>query len=340
MSYQNGDSRRILVIGGAGYIGSQCCKCLRAAGFEPVVFDNFSTGHREFVKWGPWVEGDILDIALLEPVLRQYRPAAVVHFAALALIGESVAEPSKYWRVNVAGVLSLLEAMRSAHVDKLVFSSTCAVYGEPSVTPIRESAQKNPVNPYGATKFAAECMMDHFSDAYGLRSVRLRYFNAAGADPDLAVGEDRASETHLIPLTLDAALRRRPSIEVFGCDYPTPDGTAIRDYIHVVDLANAHVQAVDYLLSGGDTIAVNLGTGKGASVAEVISVAERVVGRSIARAQKARRPGDPAILVADPKKAADVFGWRPQRSDLGMIINDAWAWHRARFGVKTDLEPS
>jgi UDP-glucose-4-epimerase GalE len=333
MTTEKCDRATILVVGGAGYIGSHCCKALRLAGFQPVVFDNFSTGHRDFVKWGPLVEGDILDGSLVQSALRAHKPVAVIHFAALALVGESVADPSKYWRVNVGGVLSLLDAMRSASVDKLVFSSTCAVYGEPSEVPIHEDVPKNPVNPYGATKLAAERMMDDFGAAYGLRSVRLRYFNACGADPALEIGEDRDIETHLIPLILDAARERRPSIGIFGTDYPTPDGTAIRDYIHVVDLADAHVRAVKYLVAGGDTVAVNLGAGKGASVAEVIGMAERVVGRPVPQVKKDRRPGDPANLVADTRKAARILEWRCGRSDLNTIMNDAWAWHGKRFGV-------
>ena len=328
----HGHRSRVLVVGGAGYIGSHCCKRLSAAGFEPVVYDNLSTGHREFVKWGPFVEGDIRDGGLLGRVLREHAPVAVMHFAALALVGESVSEPSKYWNVNVGGVLSLLDAMRGAGVDKLVFSSTCAVYGEPATVPIDEQIPKNPVNPYGASKLAAERMIEDFGPAYGLRSVRLRYFNACGADPGLEIGEDREIETHLIPLVLDAALERRPSIGVFGSDYPTPDGTAIRDYIHVVDLADAHVKALEYLLEGGETIAVNLGTGQGASVSEIIAEAERTVGHPIVQEKRARRAGDPAVLVAAPALAGEVLRWRAQRSDLPTIMADAWAWHLSRFG--------
>ncbi len=327
----NGDTK-ILVLGGAGYVGSHCCKALSRAGFVPVVLDNLSTGHRDFVRWGPLIEGDIRDRARLDSVFREYRPVAVMHFAALALVGESVIEPSKYWDVNVGGTLTLLDAMREANVNKLVFSSTCAVYGEPALGAIHEDMPKLPVNPYGASKLAAERMMDDFDTGYGLCSVRLRYFNASGADPVLEIGEDRAIETHLIPLTLDAALERRPSISILGDDYPTPDGTAIRDYIHVVDLAEAHAKALAYLLAGGKTVALNLGTGKGVSVAEVIAAAERSVGRAIPKVIAARRPGDPANLVADPGKAWQVLQWQPHRSDLDTILTDAWAWHRHRFG--------
>ncbi len=331
---------KILVVGGAGYIGSHCCKALSGAGFLPVVFDNMSTGHRAFVKWGPLIEGDICDTPVLTSVLEREKPVAVMHFAALALVGESVAEPSKYWRVNAGGVLCLLDAMTATGVDKLVFSSTCAVYGQPSIVPIGEDVAKEPVNPYGASKLAAERIMDDFGDAYGLRSVRLRYFNACGADPALEVGEDRENETHLIPLVLDAALGRRPSIGVYGDDYPTPDGTAIRDYIHVVDLADAHIRALRYLLNGGGTTVLNLGTGRGASVAEVISAAEREVGRSIPQTKRDRRAGDPAMLVADARKAASVLKWQARHSDLETSMRDAWAWHRKRFGAQVASAPA
>jgi UDP-glucose-4-epimerase GalE len=328
------DNPSVLVVGGAGYIGSHCCKALHATGFMPVVYDNLSTGHRDFVKWGSLVEGDIRDGVRLVSVLKECRPVAVMHFAALALVGESVVDPSKYWNVNVGGALALLDAMHEAEVDKLVFSSTCAVYGEPAIVPMHEEVPKIPVNPYGASKLAAERMMDDFGAAYGLRSVRLRYFNACGADPALEIGEDREIETHLIPLILDAALERCPAISIFGTDYPTPDGTAIRDYIHVVDLADAHTKALHYLIGGGQTIALNLGTGQGASVADVILAAERVVGHAIPKFNSARRLGDPARLVADPQKAARVLEWRAHRSELDAILSDAWAWRRARFGTQ------
>jgi UDP-glucose-4-epimerase GalE len=308
---------------------------LHDAGISPIVYDNLSTGRREFVKWGPLIEGDILDTPRLEATLNQFEPVGVMHFAALALVGESVAEPSKYWRVNVGGTLSLLDAMRRTQVKELVFSSTCAVYGEPVSVPIHEDFAKDPVNPYGATKLAAERIMDDFGVAYGLRSVRLRYFNACGADPDMEIGEDREVETHLIPLILDAALERRPSVAIFGTDYPTPDGTAIRDYIHVVDLADAHVRALRHLINGGQSLAVNLGTGHGASVAQVIAAAQRAVGHTIPQVKKERRAGDPANLIADPRKAMQVLQWRALRSDLETIMADAWSWHCDRFGAQS-----
>ncbi len=322
---------KIMAIGGAGYIGSHCCKAIRKAGYLPVVYDNFSTGHREFVKWGPHIEADVRDKVSLRAAFAQHKVVGVMHFAALALVGESVRDPAKYWEVNVGGTLALLEAMCEAGVDKLVFSSTCAVYGEPQTLPIDETFPKLPVNPYGASKLAAERMMDDFDQAYGLRSVRLRYFNACGADKQLEIGEDRKVETHLIPLILDAAMGRRAAVCIFGHDYPTHDGTAVRDYIHVLDLADAHVLALQHLIEGQQTVAVNLGVGGGASVIEVILAAEQAVGFPVPCTYIDRRPGDPAKLVADASLAKRMLKWQPQRSGLQEILTDAWAWHRHRF---------
>ena len=327
---------RILVTGGAGYIGSHCCKALAEAGFEPVVFDNISSGHRRFVRWGPLIEGDMRDAEALRSALRQVRPEAVVHFAALSLVGESAAHPGRYWDVNVGGTLQLLEAMRAASVPRLVFSSTCAVYGEPDGAPIGESAPHRPVSPYGATKSACERMTEDYGRAYGLRSMRLRYFNASGADPAAEIGEWHDPETHLVPLILDAALGRRDGIDIFGTDYPTEDGTAVRDYLHVMDLAEAHVAALRHLQRGGASDAVNLGTGRGASVAEVVRVAEAVTGRAIRTRRAARRAGDPVALFADPAKAEHVLGWRAER-DLTAIVEDAWRWHRKLAGFNARM---
>lgn len=321
----------VLVVGGAGYVGSHCAMALKSAGFTPVVYDNLSTGHREFVRWGPLVTGDILDTEKLQNVISEFRPVAVLHFAALALVGESVTEPAKYWRVNLSGTLSLLDAMRGAGLDKLVFSSTCAIYGQPETVPIREDVPKAPVNPYGASKLAAERLMDDFGSAHGLRSVRLRYFNASGADPSRLIGEDRQIETHLIPLTLDAALGRRSAISIFGTDYPTADGTAVRDFVHVNDLADAHVRALRYLMDGGKTEELNLGSGEGSTVEQVIAAAERAVGRPIPRILRERRAGDPTVLVANADKARNLLQWRPRQSSLSQILTDAWAWHLSRF---------
>jgi UDP-glucose-4-epimerase GalE len=320
-------SKSVLVTGGAGYIGSHACKVLARAGYRPVVFDNLSRGHREVVRWGPLVEGDLADRARLAAALEQNQVSAVMHFAAYAYVGESVADPGMYYRNNLGGTLSLIEAMRESGVDRIVFSSTCATYGTPDSVPIRETAQQLPVNPYGETKLAIERALHWYGQAYGLRSVSLRYFNAAGADPDSETGELHEPETHLVPLVLQTALGQRPQIDIYGTDYPTPDGTAIRDYIHVQDLADAHLRALEHLGAGGASAALNLGTGRGHSVREVVRVAEAISGRRIPCRETARRPGDPPVLVADPRLAAEVLGWRPRLSDLDTIIRTALAWH-------------
>jgi UDP-glucose-4-epimerase GalE len=325
---------RILITGGAGYVGSHCAKALTAAGHEGIVFDNLLFGHRDFVRWGPLIEGDVRDAAALDTVFSAYRFDAVMHFAALAYVGESVTAPGRYYDVNVNGTRTLLDTMVRAGVRSIVFSSSCAIYGEPVTMPISEHTLFNPVNPYGFTKLVCEQMMDDFGRAHGLKSARLRYFNAAGADPVAEIGEDRDPETHLIPLVLDAASGKRPDVTVFGTDYPTPDGTAVRDYIHVCDLADAHVLALKYLLDNGNTIAVNLGTGHDASVRQVIDTARRITGREIIARDASRRAGDPPVLVADPKKANEVLGWAPHHSELATMISDAWRWHNKRFGSK------
>jgi UDP-arabinose 4-epimerase len=321
----------ILITGGAGYVGSHCAKALAAAGHEPVVFDNLAFGHREFVRWGPLVEGDIRDSAALDVVFRGHRIEAVMHFAALAYVGESVTAPGRYYDVNVHGTRVLLDAMMRAGVSRIVFSSSCAVYGQPSRVPIVESTRCDPINPYGFTKLACEHMMDDFGRAHGLKSARLRYFNAAGAEATGEIGEDHSPETHLIPLVLEAASGARPAVQVFGTDYETADGTAIRDYVHVSDLARAHVLALEHLLDGGDSIAVNLASGRGASVREVVDTARAVTGRKIDARAAPRRPGDPAVLVADPALARERLGWSAELSDLATIITDAWRWHQQRF---------
>jgi UDP-glucose-4-epimerase GalE len=322
---------RILITGGAGYVGSHCTKALVAAGHKGVVFDNLLFGHREFVRWGPLIEGDIRNVSALDAIFSAYRFDAVMHFAALAYVGESVTAPGRYYDVNVNGTRTLLDAMVRAGVGLIIFSSSCTIYGEPDSTPITEHMVHNPINPYGFSKLVCEHMMDDFGRAHAMKSARLRYFNAAGADPAAEIGEDHDPETHLIPLVLDAALVRRPNVTVFGTDYPTPDGTAVRDYVHVEDLARAHVLALQHLLDHGDTIAVNLGTGHGASVRNVIDTARRVTGREIVSRDAPRRAGDPPVLVANAKKASEVLGWAPQYSDLAAIISDAWRWHNKRF---------
>jgi UDP-arabinose 4-epimerase len=319
-------SQAILVTGGAGYVGSHACKMLARAGYRPVVFDNLLRGRREAVRWGPLVEGDLADSARLSAALAEHRVSAVMHFAAYAYVGESVADPALYYRNNLAGTLSLLEAMRNAGVGEIVFSSTCATYGTPDAVPIREDSPQRPVNPYGETKLAIERALHWYGQAYGVRSVALRYFNAAGADPEGEIGECHEPETHLVPLVLQAALGQRPRIDIYGTDYPTPDGTAIRDYVHVQDLAVAHLRALERLRGGGGNIAVNLGAGHGRSVREVIAAAEAATGRKVPAQAAPRRPGDPPALVADPSLAAEILGWRPRHSDLDTIIRTALAW--------------
>jgi UDP-arabinose 4-epimerase len=323
---------RILITGGAGYVGSHCAKELAEAGHEGIVFDNLLFGHREFVRWGSLIEGDIRDRAALDAVFSAHRFDAVMHFAALAYVGESVTAPGRYYDVNIQGTRTLLDAMVQAGVPAIVFSSSCATYGEPETMPITEGTRQDPINPYGFTKFVCERMMDDFGRAHGVRSARLRYFNAAGADPSAEIGEDHSPETHLIPLVLDAASGVRPAVQVFGTDYPTPDGTALRDYVHVSDLARAHVGAVQHLLGGGESIAVNLGTGEGVSVRQVIDTVQEVTGQEVPVRDAPRRPGDPSVLVADPNLAREVLGWASERSDLVTIIADAWRWHSKRFG--------
>jgi UDP-glucose-4-epimerase GalE len=301
-------AKSILVTGGAGYIGSHACKALSGAGFLPIAYDNLCYGHREAVRWGPLVEADIADGDRLRSTMKQFDVVAVMHFAAYALVAESVERPLLYFRNNSAGSLSLLEAMHAQGVRHIVFSSTCAVYGVPQVVPIAEGTVERPINPYGESKRMVERMLDWCSLAHKSTFAALRYFNAAGADPDGAIGEDHTPETHLIPLVLDAALARRPHVDIFGTDYPTADGTAVRDYIHVKDLADAHVQTLKYLLQGGASVTLNLGTGQGHSVREVVAAAERIIGRSIPVRESGRRPGDPPTLVADPSRSRALLG--------------------------------
>lgn len=318
---------RVLVTGSAGYIGSHACKALASVGYTPISFDNLVYGHPWAVRWGPLETGDIADRARLDEVIDGYQPTAVMHFAAYAYVGESVQDPGKYYRNNVAGTLTLLEAMRDHGIDQLIFSSTCATYGIPDSVPIREDLPQNPINPYGASKLMIERMLQDFEVAHGLRSIALRYFNAAGADPDGEIGEAHDPETHLIPLVLDAAAGKRPAITVFGDDYDTPDGTCIRDYIHVSDLADAHVLALKALEAGAKTTAYNLGNGQGFSVREVIDSAARVTGRQVPFVVGPRRAGDPAVLVGDASRAIRELGWRPQLNDIDTMIDTAWQWH-------------
>ena len=321
----------VLVTGGAGYIGSHACKALSLAGYTPVTYDNLVYGHDWAVKWGPLEIGDILDRARLEQVLDEYQPKAIMHFAAFAYVGESVLDPGKYYRNNTGGALTVLEAACSRSIENIVFSSTCATYGEPSTVPIPESEAQSPINPYGASKLMVERMLADFETAHGLRSASLRYFNAAGADPDSKIGEDHDPETHLIPLVLDAACGLRPAITVFGTDYDTPDGTCIRDYVHVNDLADAHVLALKALEGGAPSMAVNLGNGHGFSVKEVIDTARQVTGRDIPVKLGPRRDGDPPALVGDARRACEFLGWQPRLGSLEKIIGTAWQWHLKHF---------
>lgn len=321
----------ILVTGGAGYIGSQACKALFEAGYYPVVYDNLVYGHEWAVKWGPLEKGDLADRARLDQVIETYQPDSVMHFAAYAYVGESMESPGKYFRNNVAGTLSLLEAMRDHQIDKIVFSSTCATYGVPETSPIHEDHPQRPINPYGASKLMVEQMLKYFDIAHGIRSISFRYFNAAGADPDGEIGEDHNPETHLIPLVLDVALGRSPNISVFGCNYGTPDGTCIRDYIHVVDLADAHILGLKQLEEGSPTIFYNLGNGQGFSVREVINTAINVTGNKIPFISSKRRAGDPPVLVGNGQLAMKKLGWKPKYTALETQIAHAWQWHKNHF---------
>ncbi len=335
LDLQGRSPKTILVTGGAGYIGSHAVKQLERAGYTVIILDNLVYGHREIVERNfkaRLIVGELEDRALLERLFSEQAIAAVLHFAAYAYVGESVTNPAKYYQNNVVGTLSLLNAMVSAGVNHIVFSSTCATYGVPHEVPITEDHPQNPINPYGATKLMVERILQDYDKAYGLKSVIFRYFNAAGADPDGQLGEDHEPETHLIPLTLQTALGLRPYISIFGTDYPTPDGTCIRDYIHVTDLADAHVRGLEYLLAGGESDRFNLGNGNGFSVQQVIDVACKITNREIPMKKEDRRPGDPPVLIGSAEKARKILDWTPTHSALETIIQDAWQWHQRRIG--------
>lgn len=321
--------KTILVAGGAGYVGSHACKALARAGLTPVTYDNLSAGHRELVRWGPLVEGDLADTERVRRALREHRCEAVMHFAASAYVGESVTNPRKYVRNNVVNTASLLDAMLDEDVKTIVFSSTCATYGIPQEVPITEATPQAPINPYGETKRYVEQVLQAYGRAYGLKWMALRYFNASGADRDGETGELHDPETHLIPLVVRAALKQGPAVTVFGTDYPTPDGTAVRDYVHVSDLATAHVKALEYLRGGGVPTALNLGTGSGYSVFEVIQAVEKAVGAPVPRSNAARREGDPPVLVADASRARATLDWKPAYTAIDDVVSTAVAWHRA-----------
>ncbi|SFV32739.1 UDP-glucose 4-epimerase GalE [Hyphomicrobium facile] len=319
--------RTVLVTGGAGYIGSHACKALAQAGYAPVTFDNLSYGHQWAVKWGPLVIGDILDRASLDAAIDRYRPSAVMHFAACAYVGESVADPGKYFRNNVCGSLNIIEAMRDHGIRSIVFSSTCATYGIPESLPITEETPQRPINPYGASKLMVERILQDFGTAHRINSIALRYFNAAGADPENEIGEDHDPETHLIPLALDACSGKRSSVTLFGSNYDTDDGTCVRDYIHVSDLADAHVKALQALERSTGSSAYNLGNGWGFSVRQVIDTVESVTRRRVPVAIGARRAGDPPALISDATRAREELLWKPRISSLSDIVQTAWAWH-------------
>ncbi|NKB50595.1 MAG: UDP-glucose 4-epimerase GalE [Alphaproteobacteria bacterium] len=322
----------ILVTGGAGYIGSHTSKQLAASGHTPIVYDNLANGHRDAVRWEPFEAGDITDGARLREVIGLHKPQAAIHFAGLIEVGISVVDPAAFYDTNVNGSLTLLRALVDAGVGSVVFSSTAAVYGQPQSVPIPEDAPSAPINPYGETKRAVEAMLGYFAAAHGLRYAALRYFNAAGADPEGDLGERHDPESHLIPLVLFAALGQRPHIDVYGTDYPTPDGTAVRDYAHVCDLSSAHVAALDYLAASPEPLIANLGTGAGYSVRQVVETCRRITQRNIPSQDAPRRAGDSPELVAAVDRARERIGWRAQMSDLDTIVATAWAWHRAQAG--------
>jgi UDP-arabinose 4-epimerase len=336
---QASDNRnsRVLVTGGAGYIGSHTCKALSEAGFEPITVDNLSNGHRWAVKWGPLVEIDLADATAIASTLDLFRPVAVIHFAASAYVGESVSNPRKYFRNNVQNTLNLLDAMVDADVKSIIYSSTCATYGIPKVVPIPENHAQKPVNPYGESKLFIERALYWYGQAYGLRSSALRYFNAAGADPDGDLGEDHVPETHLIPLAIGAALGTAPPLKVFGADYPTPDGTCIRDYIHVSDLADAHLAALQTLFrtNSANAATLNLGTGIGHSVLEVITCIRKELGKDVPFEFAPRRAGDPPTLVAQ-SSARDAIDWTPRRSTLAEIVESACRWQALQRSSQAD----
>lgn len=317
---------KVLVTGGAGYIGAHACKALARAGFVPVAFDNLSTGWVEAVKWGPFVKGDLMDRASIDAAFKEHRPVAILHFAALSLVGQSMQDPGLYWRANTMGALNLFEAAVAAGVRRVVLSSSCATYGDQDGVLLTEDTPQHPINAYGASKLAVEQMLQNFGQTYGLSHVIFRYFNIAGADPDGEVGEAHLPETHLVPLLLDAVAGKRPALTLHGTDYPTPDGTCIRDFVHVTDLAEAHVLGLKWLMDGRGDRVFCLGSGRGFSVREVIDASRAVTNREVPVVIGPRRAGDAARLVSSSTRAVEELGWEPRRSTLRQMIGDAWAW--------------
>jgi UDP-glucose 4-epimerase len=321
--------RNILVIGGAGYIGSHTCLNLHQNGLTPIVYDNLSNGHREFVKWGAFEHGDIRDYARLKRVFEEYLPCAVIHFAGLIEVGQSVRDPLSFFDVNVAGSTAVLRAADAVGCRNIVFSSTCATYGVPLALPLSETHPQQPISPYGRTKLIVEEMLRELSAHSGFSTIILRYFNAAGAAPERGIGEWHDPETHILPLAIETALGMRREFVINGCDYETPDGTCIRDFVHVMDLADAHTRAVQHLLAGGGNAEINIGSGTGTSVRELLDMVQAVAGRPLRVRQGSRRVGDPPVLVADNSKALSILGWRPAR-DLAAIVESAWSWQSSR----------
>lgn len=321
----------ILVTGGAGYIGSHTCLDLSRKGYLPVTYDNLTNGHAEFVKWGPLEKGDIRDRGGLDAVIKKYQPSAIVHFAGLIEVGESTRTPANFYENNVSGTITLLQAALAAKIDKIVFSSTCATYGNPEAVPMNESHPQSPINPYGRSKLIVEQVLRDLDTYQSVRSVMLRYFNAAGADPEGKIGEWHVPETHAIPLAIEAAMGQRSHFQILGTDYETRDGSCVRDFVHVLDLADAHTRAVKHLLAGGDSLALNLGTGHGTTVKELVEAVQRVSGNKFPVEYGPRRAGDSPMLIADNAMAKATIGWSP-RHDLDSIITSAWNWH-SRFAA-------
>lgn len=322
----------ILIVGGAGYIGSHINKELTKRGYETLVFDNLIYGHKELCKWGHFILGDLENVKQLRLIFRKYHIDAVMHFSAFTYVGESVTNPQKYYVNNVKFTLNLLQIMLEFNVKNFIFSSTAAIYGQPEKTPIFEDSPKKPINPYGKSKLMVEQILEDYSTAFDLKFSSLRYFNASGADPEIETGEWHNPETHLIPLILDAAIGRREDIKIFGTDYDTPDGTCIRDYIHVTDLADAHILALEHIMKGGDNLQLNLGNGSGFSVREVIETVKKVTQKKFKVVETERRPGDPPVLLASNDKAKEILKWKPQYSDLSKIVETAWEWHKKLYG--------
>ncbi|MGB9844174.1 UDP-glucose 4-epimerase GalE [Methanothermobacter tenebrarum] len=317
----------IFIVGGAGYIGSHVNKFLSKKGYKTLILDNLSKGHEEFVKWGEFIKGDLKDKRLLDKIFKEYNITTVMHFAALTDVRESIKDPGSYYRNNVKNTLNLLDAMQKNNINRFIFSSTCAVYGDPIETPITEDHPCNPISPYGRSKLMIEKILEDYSNAYDFNYVSLRYFNAAGADPQTEIGEWHEPETHLIPIILDVAIGKRENVQIFGTDYPTPNGTCIRDYIHVMDLADAHYKALKLLEEDKSEI-FNLGNGDGFSVKEIIETCREVTGEEIPTIESDRRPGDPPILIGSSKKAKRILRWEPEFSDIKDIIETAWEWHQ------------